>query len=367
MNNNNRTVDWFDVIIGLLYTTGFVGALLIMRLAFGIDIEKLAPSETSKIEAAILGGLVLLMGSLYLKMIYHWMEKAIKWTGDRGVEKASVHGLPVNANNMGFKFSFYTKEIADSTRMIEEEGLYEQFEETVWFVNMENRFKMYKYNLIKKQKKLTKKIRKYKRKKLDSLMKATMDRLDIVKDNLKLTQNMKVAITKWDYDTTKKLDDILIELIDINVNDIEAYDLMNVQNKNPHGFWERFRNNKVILYFDKNILPLIFPVVFIAATIFYAVVWKDQWTQYEQDAFMILMSILGYMLPLRIFQYVRSYFPKEELRPVLVAGEIFSKFRARYHQQSRLFKEQLRKEQEEFNNRIKTLLDDSNKEEDNSI
>ena len=98
MNNNNKNVDFLDIVIGLLYTFTFIGALFVLRIAFGIDVEKLIPSDNAKVEAVILGGLVVIMGSLYLKTIYHWMEKLIKWTGDRAFDRKSTHDLPTNTN-----------------------------------------------------------------------------------------------------------------------------------------------------------------------------------------------------------------------------------------------------------------------------
>lgn len=364
--NQNKNVDWMDVIIGLFYTFAFIGALLVIRLAFGIDVTKLIPSDVAIVEATVLGGLVVLMGSLYLKMIYHWMEKLIKWGGDRSFEKRSVHGLPVNTNSMGFKYAFNTAEIADTSRMIEDEGLHEQFEDTVWFINMENRQKAYKYKLLKKQKKFTKQVKRYKKKKNTTKLDIAMTKLSDVKDNLKLTNQMNVSIKKWEGEKVKVIDDELVNVVDINVRDLEPNELMDIDNKNPNGFIEKWRHNKFVLYMDKNVLPLLFPVAFIAMTIYYAVVWKDTWTEYERYAFITLMSIFGYMLPLRVFSFFKKYFPIQELNPVLNAGYVFSKFRARYHDQSQEFKQQLREEDAALQQRIKDLisLPEEDKEKD---
>lgn len=326
MNKEVKNTNAIDVILAVVGSIVLVGLYLVLRFGFGLDPTAIELDAGDKLLINILAISFIILFMALVENLTRWTRLSIIWLGERSYRKKNIDGFPIDEGFIGYQYVDCKDVIKETCNIINNTNDMDGFEDTVWFVNMENRQKAYNYFLRGERKKLSKKFKKANKKRLEDEMELYTNELSRNRDDLGITNTMLVAINQYNNKKVIELDTYLYEKYDIKSKEFDAQDLLDGAEHGYQSWFDRVRNSRVYIWTTLLMIPMTIGVIGIVVGPRYEWAFDDILSKSEVILLNMLSIYLATRIPSVIIKTYGKLFPNSILKPIQDAAFVFKKY-----------------------------------------
>jgi len=314
-------LDYIRIAGGWLAFGAIVG-LVIYGFLLNVDTQAMTPELWGKI--IMQSVMTLLLVSVGVDAVYSTVKSIIIGIGGRHYNGDKVK------SGIGYRYVYASENVRNTKSTIDRYGMVIELEESIDFINMENKAASYEHIIDKKIFKYGKKLGKKKTRNNKEKSTEIKEIIVKLKSDKKILGEYKLSITRYQHEKCEELDNQLADLHgEPKYSKVYAKDIFNLRSPSV-GVIGRLMNSGFMGFLKWRVKPIAMPIITTILFTYYIIQLSDEIDPANLALMVAVLTTASTSMLKAIIGMITGRFERVYLQPIENNSYIFNKFNSRH-------------------------------------